>query len=394
MKKNDCALVLGGYVNGYSIIKELHEKKIEEIILFGCSRELASYSNKIKKFVLIDGTPDSLRREIEKLHQEYEKIILFPTNDLQLEHLNTIYTEIHSFCFLPFNHENLLSCLDKYIQYSYCEKLGVPYPKTILLQKKEDLENIKTLQFPVLLKPNKREDLKIKIFRNLKIGKPGDLKKLNKKIEKYLDSGIKFLASEIIPGDGDCIYAYVGYRDKKGRTLNEWTGKKLSQYPDNFGVFSAASNEAPEEVLLQGRTLLNGMDIQGIAQPEFKYDYRDKKYKLTEINLRSMMWHRVGNLSGVNLQYTQYLDALGKKISPQVQVKNKRIHYLYMKHEIKNLIMRRNYIRTFLRNVKESDETHFAIYDKRDIKPFLKDSTDMAKIDVKKFLRALGITDL
>ena len=394
MKKNDCALVLGGYVNGYSIIKELYEKKIEEIILFGCSRELASYSNKIKKFVLIDGTPDSLRREIEKLHQEYEKIIIFPTNDLQLEHLNTIYTEIHPFCFLPFNHENLLACLDKYVQYSYCEKLGVPYPKTILLQKKEDLENIKTLQFPVLLKPNKREDLKIKIFRNLKIGKPGDLKKLNKKIEKYLDSGIKFLASEIIPGDGDCIYAYVGYRDKKGRTLNEWTGKKLSQYPDNFGVFSAASNEAPEEVILQGRTLLNGMDIQGIAQPEFKYDYRDKKYKLMEINLRSMMWHRVGNLSGVNLQYTQYLDALGKKISPQVQVKNKKIHYLYMKHEIKNLIMRRNYIRTFLRNVTESDETHFAIYDKRDIKPFLKDSTDMAKIDVKKFLRALGITDL
>ncbi len=394
MKKNDCALVLGGYVNGYSIIKELHEKRIEEIILFGCSRELASYSNKIKKFVLIDGTPDSLRREIEKLHQEYEKIIIFPTNDLQLEHLNTIYTEIHSFCFLPFNHENLLACLDKYVQYSYCEKLGVPYPKTILLQKKEDLENINTLQFPVLLKPNKREDLKIKIFRNLKIGKPGDLKKLNKKIEKYLDSGIKFLASEIIPGDGDCIYAYVGYRDKNGRTLNEWTGKKLSQYPDNFGVFSAASNEAPEEVLLQGRTLLNGMDIQGIAQPEFKYDYRDKKYKLMEINLRSMMWHRVGNLSGVNLQYTQYLDALGKKVSPQVQVKNKKIHYLYMKHEIKNLIMRRNYIRTFLRNITESDETHFAIYDKRDIKPFLKDSTDMAKIDVKKFLRALGITDL
>ncbi len=394
MKKNDCALVLGGYVNGYSIIKELHEKRIEEIILFGCSRELASYSNKIKKFVLIDGTPDSLRREIEKLHQEYEKIIIFPTNDLQLEHLNTIYTEIHSFCFLPFNHENLLACLDKYVQYSYCEKLGVPYPKTILLQKKEDLENINTLQFPVLLKPNKREDLKIKIFRNLKIGKPGDLKKLNKKIEKYLDSGIKFLASEIIPGDGDCIYAYVGYRDKNGRTLNEWTGKKLSQYPDNFGVFSAASNEAPEEVLLQGRTLLNGMDIQGIAQPEFKYDYRDKKYKLMEINLRSMMWHRVGNLSGVNLQYTQYLDALGKKVSPQVQVKNKKIHYLYMKHEIKNLIMRRNYIRTFLRNITESDETHFAIYDKRDIKPFLKDSTDMAKIDVKKFLRTLGITDL
>ncbi|KKH48244.1 hypothetical protein [Methanosarcina sp. 1.H.A.2.2] len=392
MKKNDCALVLGGYVNGYSIIKELYEKKIEEIVLFGSSRELASYSNKIKKFVLIDNTPDSLRREIEKLHQEYEKIIIFPTNDLQLENLHTIYPEIHSFCFLPFNPENLLTCLDKYIQYSYCEKLGVPYPKTILLQKKDDLENIKTIQFPVLLKPNKREDLRRKVFRNLKIENPEDLKKVQKEIENYLDTGIKFLASEIIPGNGDCIYAYVGYRDQKGRTLNEWTGKKLSQYPDNFGVFSAASNEAPEEVLVQGRTLLNGMDIKGIAQPEFKYDFRDKKYKLMEINLRSMMWHRVGNLSGVNLQYSQYLDALGKKVSPQVQVKNKNIHFLYMKHEIKNLIMQRKYLRTFLKDIVESDETHFAVFDRKDIKPFLKDSTDIVSGAIKKFLRVLGIT--
>jgi len=44
MKKNHCVLVLGGYVNGYSIIQELYEKKVEEIILFGYSREIASYS--------------------------------------------------------------------------------------------------------------------------------------------------------------------------------------------------------------------------------------------------------------------------------------------------------------------------------------------------------------
>ena len=141
MKKISCALILGGNVNGYSIIQELHEKKVEEIILFGCSRESASYSNKIKKFVLIDETPESLYREIKKLHEEYEKIVVFPTNDLQLENLHKLYNKINSFCFLPFNPENLLLCLDKFVQYSYCEKLGIPYPKTIYIQEKKDLEN-------------------------------------------------------------------------------------------------------------------------------------------------------------------------------------------------------------------------------------------------------------
>lgn len=49
----------------------------------------------------------------------------------------------------------------------------------------------------------------------------------------------------------------------------EWDRKKLSQYPDDFGVFSSSSKEASEEVLIQGRTLPNGMNVIGIAQPEF-----------------------------------------------------------------------------------------------------------------------------
>ncbi|MDR7665856.1 hypothetical protein RG963_08740 [Methanosarcina sp. Z-7115] len=391
MKKSHCALVLGGYVNGYSIIQELSEKRVEEIILFGYSRELASYSNKIKKFMLIDKTPESMYRKIEKLHQEYERIIVFPTDDLQLENLYKLYNKINSFCFLPFNPENLQESLDKYVQYSYCEKLGIPYPKTIYVQKKKDLKNIELIQFPILLKPSKREDLKRKVFRNLKIDSSRDLNKVKKRIERYLDAGIKFLASEIIPGDENCIYAYVAYRDMNGKILNEWTGKKLTQYPDSFGVFASASNKAPDAVLLQGRKLLNGMDIKGIAQPEFKYDFRDKKYKLMEINLRSMMWHRVGNLSGVNLQYSQYLDALGEKVSPQVQIKNKDIHFIYLKHEIINLIWRRKYLRKFIKNIRESDETYIAVYDIKDIIPFLKDCMDTTSGVIGQFLRVLRI---
>ena len=389
MKKSHCVLVLGGHVNGYSIIQELYEKKVREIILFAYSRELATYSNKIKKFELIDKTPESLHRNIEKLHTVYEKIIVFPTDDLQLENLHKLYNKINSFCFLPFNPENLQSCLDKHVQYTYCEELGIPYPKTIYIHEKRDLRNIEPIQSPILLKPSKRDDLRGKVFRNLKIDSPDDLNKVKKEMENHLDSGIKFLASEIIPGGEDCIYAYVAYRDMNGKILNEWTGKKLAQYPDNFGVFASASNEAPDEVKIQGRKLLNKMDIKGIAQPEFKYDTRDKKYKLMEINLRSMMWHRVGNLSGVNLQYSQYLDAMGEKVCSQVQIKNKDIHFVYLKYEILNLIRRRKYLRTFIRNLKESDETYIAVYDRQDIKPFLKDYMNMAIGAVRKFLRAL-----
>ena len=52
--KNNCALVLGGYINGYSIIKELHEEGIKDIALFDSGRSIAGFSNKIIYHSIID----------------------------------------------------------------------------------------------------------------------------------------------------------------------------------------------------------------------------------------------------------------------------------------------------------------------------------------------------
>ncbi|WP_250987340.1 hypothetical protein [Methanoculleus oceani] len=389
MKKDKCVLVLGGYINSYSIIQELYEKHVIEIILLDTTRSVASYSNKIKKFVLIENSPDALRDEIQKLHEDYDYIVIFPTNDLHLEYLHQVYADISSYCFMPFNYNNLLQCLDKYTQYEHCEQLNVPYPKTMCINSIEDLDKMSTLKYPVIIKPRKRDDISTDVFRNLQLQTKLDLEAYSVYIEKYLAKGITFLASEIIPGDGSNIYAYVGYRSKDGKILNEWTGKKLSQYPDDFGVFASASNEAPEEVLHQGRTLLNGMDLIGIAEPEFKFDPRDGKYKLMEINLRSMMWHRVGNLSGVNIQYSQYLDAIGENVEKQIQERTRKIHFVYLKHEIVNLIKRKGYYRTAYYNLFKSDKTFIAFFDPWDLWPFLKDTIFAIKRMVEICLKAL-----
>jgi D-aspartate ligase len=383
-------LVLGGRVNGYSIIQELNEKGVKEIFLFDVEKRVAAFSNKIKKYKAINNTADNLHSELNDLHKEYEKIIIFPSDDLYLENLHKIYDKIQDFCFVPINNNNFMECSNKYVQYEYCEKLGVPYPKTKQIVNKDDLRSI-DIHYPILIKPNKREDLKVNVFRNVTFESEKDLHQNIGELEKHIDSGISFLASEIIPGDGSCIYAYVGYRNKNGEILNEWTGKKLSQFPDDFGVFSSASNEASDTVRIQGRTLLEGMNIYGIAEPEFKYDHRDGKYKLTEINLRSMMWHRVGNLSGVNIQYSQYLDALGKSVSHQDQIKNRNIHFVYLKHEIINLISRPGYSKIFYHNIFTSDETHFATFDKKDLKPFIVDCKETSIDIINTCLRKLKI---
>jgi len=382
MQEKSCAVVLGGYINGYSIIRELNEKKIKDILIFDIRKSVSAYSNKIFKFELIkDDSPESLLKALKRYHEIYSYMVIFPTDDMHLENLYTLYPDIHSFCFVPFNFKNFNDCLNKQYQYQYCEILGIPYPKTVYIETIEDLNQLSRLQFPIIIKPNKRKDkrkdLKIEIFRNIQVTSKEEISWIREKIQPFFSSGISFLASEIIPGDGSNIYAYVGYRNMKGEIINEWTGKKLAQFPHNFGVFSSASNQAPDIVLQQGRLLLEGMDLIGIAEPEFKFDNRDGKYKLMEINLRSMMWHRVGNLSGVNIQFTQYLDAIGEKPVNQTQIKNIDIHFVYFKHEFYNLLTRKNYLRIFFKNIFSSDKTYFAVLNFQDILPFFADIRDI-----------------
>lgn len=384
-----CALVLGGYVNGYSIVQELHEQGVADIVLLDYARKHASFSKKITSFHLIDKNRDSLRNQLLRLRSSYDYIVVFPTDDLQVEMLCQLYDEVAPFCFLPVHKENSLKYQDKYEQYQACDRLGIPYPKTVRITSLDGLRYVKDLEPPIIIKPVTRKDIVSKVFRSLIVEDHNELQRHESEIEGFLEQGLTFLASEIVPGDGSNIYAYVGYRNRDGEILNEWTGKKLSQYPDDFGVFASASNEAPEEILEHGRCLLHGIDIHGIAEPEFKYDHRDGTYKLMEINLRSMMWHRVGNLSGVHMAYTQWADSLGMSVEKELQNKEDKIHFVYLKHELMNLISRKRYYNIFINNMLGGDKTFLALFDRKDMKPFLKDARQTFRSMTAQCLRIL-----
>lgn len=365
------AVVLGGYINGYSIVKELHEEGVGNIALFHAGRSVAGFSNKINYLATIDKTPEGLLKELRKLNEQFDYIVPFPTDDLQVENLYHIREEIKDFCYLPLNPDTVMQSFDKYYQYAVCEKIGVPYPKTRQLNTVADLDEIDGLTFPILIKPSTRVDIVQNVFRNIYLEDALSYFANKERLIVFIEKGIGFIVSEFVPGDDTNIYAYTCYRSQDGVIQNEWTGKKLTQYPDNYGVFCSASNEAPNEVLEQGRALVEGLDAFGIIEPEFKYDPRDQSFKLMEVNLRSMMWHRTGKISGVRLHKSMYDYALGKQPVKDIQFKQPTVHFVYMVHEIGNLIARKGYWKYFKHNVWGGDQRVWAVYELQDIKPFV-----------------------
>lgn len=379
-----CAVVLGGYVNGYGVIRELAETGVSSIVLLeyeGLDR-LARYSRYLDEVLEFRrGCHESLLSALRRVHERFDYLVLFPTDDVQCTMIAEIREQIEAYCFIPFDPQTWRHGADKINQYEACESLGVPYPETMVVSEVADLESLAGSSFPRLLKPATRQDLLTEgLFRNLLLPTSEELASTRDRLTDLLRRGVVFLASEVVPGDGDAIYSYMAYRDANGRILNEWVGKKLAQFPDDFGVFASASNQCPDIVAEQGRTLVHGLDLRGINQPEFKYDCRDGTYKLMEINLRSMMWHRLGNRSGVPLHATQYCDALGLETPRQNQDRRETVHFIYMKHELLNLARRKGYWRTFVRNCFGGTRRTWAVWDPRDPRPFVVDGTRAARM--------------
>jgi hypothetical protein len=71
-----------------------------------------------------------------------------------------------------------------------------------------------------------------------------------------------------------------------------------------------------DEVVDEGLRLLHALDFHGIAQVETKYDPREGRYKLIEVNPRLWQWHGLAAACGVDLTLIAYRDLLGERVEP------------------------------------------------------------------------------
>lgn len=392
-----CAVVLGGHVNGYSVIQELAAGGIKDIHLViyakaGGIPPLATKSKYVKQVHRMEKSAESLKAVLETIHREHDWLVLYPTDDYQMELLCHLYHDLESFCFPPVDPVKSLKYQDKFEQYRMCDALGVSYPRTVLLEDASGFEGLKDFMWPVIIKPVTRKDISVKLFRLKTYASMDELGAASQEYAGYFSQGHRFIASEVIPGDGSSLFSHVAYLDRNGKILNDWSGRKYSQRPDDFGVFATACNIAPDEVSELGRKLVEGIGLVGFMQTEFKYDSRDGRYKLMEINLRPHMWNRVGFLSGVRLDQTHWRYALGEDVEKQPQDTSRDIRFAYFRHELQNFL---EYGRAYRARQKKflhgGDELVWAVYDRGDIKPFLSDSLNAIGAALRDvFKRALG----
>jgi predicted ATP-grasp superfamily ATP-dependent carboligase len=195
--------------------------------------------------------------------------------------------------------------LDKARFQALAQRLGLPVPAGELVEP----GGAATLAPPFVVKPLSRRGV-------AELGLPGKAFVVRSEGEaaeaadRVAAAGTAVLAQELVAGPESRIESYHAYRDADGRTLAEFTGRKLRTWPLEYGHTTALVTTDAPDVREAGRDVLDRLALPGVAKVDFKRDPAGE-LRLLEVNPRFNLWHHVGAVAGVNLPAVAHADLSG-----------------------------------------------------------------------------------
>lgn len=312
MKK---AIVLGCRNIGLGVIRALASKNIDVMAIPDKGFDFAHFS----RFVTVKTERMSPDEEGTKLHdfllnleKDWDGSLILSTSDPFSIYLSKNRKALSS-RYIPAIQEwdTIHKILNKALLYQHAQKTGVPIPAVLFPDTIEGLTQIRhELTYPCILKPYLVHD-----FFSVYKTKLMVIKNFDELIEKFKiiqDNNLQVMVSEIIPGGDDHIYNYLSYIDIDGDLSAEVCMQKIRQHPPIFGMARVAKTiPMIQEIRNLSLQLLKHFSYHGLSSVEFKFDPRDNRYKLMEINIRSELQERLFFAAGINFPNITYLDYAG-----------------------------------------------------------------------------------
>lgn len=169
-------------------------------------------------------------------------------------------------------------------------------PKTVYYNCKTEDNSLEGLSFPVVVKP-----ANVIIYNHLnfegknKIYKLDTKEELEQTVQRIVDGGYDdyLIIQDFIPGDDSFLFDAVAYCDKNGKVnFLSFAQIGLQEQSKNM-VGNAAvliNGKNPfgntEETAEKLKNFLEEIGYKGFAEFDLKYDVRDKKFKVLEVNAR------------------------------------------------------------------------------------------------------------
>lgn len=313
------AVVLHMTATGLAIARSLGRRGVP---VYGVDCHKFEIGHK-SKFVLssdISYIPYENREIVSKLidfAKKYfsKKPVLYFAGDEYLYSLIDSLEILNQYYIMPkcYGNGSAKDCLNKAIFYEKCNKLKLDIPATAYLTNDFDISQLpQDIEFPVLLKPvfgHKWKD----ILAGKKVFVINNIVELNTMIIKHQNRLDNLMLQELIPGGDESIYQLSVYIDDSGNPMEIMCSRKVRQHPNQFGIGSCIKSVWMDDLVQIGLKDLAKLGFKGICDIEYKYDIRNNRWRLIEINPRVGMYFALCEFVGVNLIWNSYCDFIGRK---------------------------------------------------------------------------------
>ncbi|MBR4910046.1 MAG: hypothetical protein IKZ47_01825 [Clostridia bacterium] len=331
--ENFKALIIGSDINAYYLARCYHEftgRKADMLALNTTGEKPFAYTRftKIHNREYVDNMweeqvfLEALDRYYEK--NKGEKILLVSSNETYGEYIAKNQDALKDKFYFNYPSVELQRTLvNKELFYKTYAESVLDLPKTVYFDCKNDTEIPDDLNYPIIVKPANVILFKHITFKGKrKIYRLKDKEQLEKVIGFFKNSDYDdtLIIQEYIPGDDSHLFdavVYVG-KDKKVK-LCSFAQIGLQEHSPRM-IGNAA-------VLINGYSQYGGVDeqiekivefmesigYQGFAEFDMKYDAREEKYKVMEINARQGRCSYYITPCGYNLIEVLYRDLIANE---------------------------------------------------------------------------------
>ncbi|MBQ8401847.1 MAG: ATP-grasp domain-containing protein [Clostridia bacterium] len=314
MSKTITPVMLGADLNCYNLARAFHEKYGVKSYAFGRYAIAPTKYSTIIHFTIV---PDIDKDEVmlDTLHRFADahigdKMVLFGCTDDYAAMIIRNRDELSDFI-TPYPPAHLLSSISKKAEfYETCDRFGLPYPQTVILEKAADDYSPEALGFPypIIVKPSSSVDYWKFPFDGMKkvytANSPEEAKKI---VDEIYASGYpeKMILQEMIPGGDSHMRVFTTFSDRRGKVRAMCLGHTMLEEhtPKGLGNHAAILTEPVSTLPIAEKikNMLESIGYTGYANFDIKCGDDPTDFRLFEINLRHGRSNYYMTAAGVNV---------------------------------------------------------------------------------------------
>ncbi len=335
-------LLFGGDINVYSVARAFHEAYGIKSIAYGKYQTFPCAFSAIIDYRICreNDQPEVFLRNIEKVCAEYadKTVLVIGCGDSYVQLAARLKDKMPKNAIAPYIDGDLLdSLINKEQFYQLCDKHNIDYPATFIYDKSMGHDFTLPWGPPYIAKPADSVAYWEHEFEGIKkVYICDSWEELLVALDAVYAAGYPdhMVLQEFIPGDDTYMRVMTNYSDRNGKVKLMCLGHVLLEEhsPHGIGNHAVIITEHDDTLSLKIRDLLESLNYTGFSNFDIKYDSRDGKYKLFEINCRQGRSNYYVTGAGHNIAKLLVEDRLEGKELPFTITRNKSLWRMIPRH--------------------------------------------------------------